>query len=300
METPFSAWPWLWWSVLVTINVVNLLVAAVIFWKSATSDDPSHARYRKRMRVLGLVFVAVAAYRSVFVSSYLEQLAWFDTLANSSLLIRTLAIFAELSFAGLFMLAMLQVNQDVPAPEQSRPNRFMSFLYTKSPFVLFGCIFAAQFFATTALINKVELLFAIEETLWAIGFLSVLPLAVHQLRRVRAVKDQAFSGRLKMLNAFTVINTLWCGLYSCYALFYHLTIEYWPHVIRDMQAGNVVVRTGVSAVRDAFLVVNMTRDYNAWGGIGFLIWHTFYFSVCVWIVLFLMSGPRLLPRKETP
>jgi hypothetical protein len=46
------------------------------------------------MRVLGLVFLGVAFCRSIFVASYLEQLAWFNSLLNSSLLIRFLAIFA--------------------------------------------------------------------------------------------------------------------------------------------------------------------------------------------------------------
>jgi hypothetical protein len=51
---------------------------------------------------------------------------------------------------------------------------------------------------------------------------------------------------------------------------------------------------GIQAIHDAFLIVHETKDLNAWGGIGFVVWHTGYFSICVWIVLFLMTGPRLL------
>jgi len=53
-------------------------------------------------------------------------------------------------------------------------------------------------------------------------------------------------------------------------------------------------RFGMQAIRDAFLVVHATHDLSAWGGLGFVVWHTGYFSICVWIVLFLMTGPRLL------
>ena len=49
---------------------------------------------------------------------------------------------------------------------------------------------------------------------------------------------------------------------------------------------------------DALLVVNETKDLSEWGDIGFLIWHSGYFSICVWIVLFLMRGPRLLRSKD--
>ena len=63
---------------------------------------------------MGLIFTLVALYRSIFVSRYLYQYAWFDTLANSSLLIRTFAWAAELSFSGLIALAMLKFSADMP------------------------------------------------------------------------------------------------------------------------------------------------------------------------------------------
>ena len=116
----------------------------------------------------------VGAYRAVFVSRYLYQFAWFDVLANSSLLIRFLAIFAELSFAGLFAYAMLRFSKDMPSKNQT--NLALNFIESKSPYLLFVCIFTAQFFATTATINKNNTLFAIEETLWTVGvFVDIAP-----------------------------------------------------------------------------------------------------------------------------
>lgn len=53
-------------------------------------------------------------------------------------------------------------------------------------------------------------------------------------------------------------------------------------------------RSGLQAILDALLIVHETKDLNVWGGMGFVIWHTGYFSICVWIVPFLMTGPRLL------
>ena len=94
------SWAWNWWSALVVINVVNLVVCGVLFSRSRNSDDREHAYYLKLMRSFGAIFIVVALYRSIFVSSYLNQLAWFDTIANSSLLIRSFAIFAEISFAS--------------------------------------------------------------------------------------------------------------------------------------------------------------------------------------------------------
>lgn len=137
-----------------------------------------------------MIFVSVALYRSIFISSYLEQLAWFDSLANSSLLIRSLVFFAELSFAGLFMFAMLRVSQDLGL-YSSEKKHFIDVIISRAPKFLFFCIFIAQ-----------------------------------------------------------------------------------------------------------FLLMNETKNLNQWGGIGFVIWYTGYFSICVWIVLFLMRAPRVLSSKD--
>jgi len=293
MDSLSGFWPWQWWSIMVAINALSFSIGLYIFWRSLNTVDDGRVKYLKVMRILGLVFIAVALYRSVFVSSYLEQLAWFDSLANSSLLIRGLAFFAELSFAGLFTLAMLQVNKDVPASVEGKVGGLQDFFYKKAPYVFFACLFIAQFFATTALVTKLELLFAIEETLWGIAFLVITPLAIFQLRSVYTMQDS--DGNLKMLRAFTWMNASWCLLYCSYSVFYHLPIEYWPHVIENLKTTGVVMNTGFSALQDAFFIVNETKDFNEWGGVGFLIWHSGYFSICVWMVLFLMSGPRKLP-----
>lgn len=293
MDTPFSAWPWTWWAVLVAMNVLSFFICCIVFFRSSRLVETSSEHYRKRMRTLGLVFVSVGLYRSVFVSSYYGQLAWFDSLANSSLIIRSFAFFAELSFAGLFMLAMLQFNKDIPAVKNPNRGWLMRFIHSYSPYAILACIFTAQFFATTALIFKIELFFAIEETLWGLAFLSVLPLALIQLRRAYAPNADVNSGKLKSLKIFATMNAAWCVIYCSYSVLYHLPIELWPHVIEQLNAGHFAMKSGWSAVSDALWIVNETKDYKVWGGLNFVIWHSGYFSISVWMVLFLMSGPRL-------
>ena len=105
--TPDIAWAWPWWSAMVTVNIINLIVCLTISRRitcSAGGFSNITDQYQKNMLVMGLIFTMVGAYRAVFVSRYLYQFAWFDVLANSSLLIRFLAIFAELSFAGLSLI----------------------------------------------------------------------------------------------------------------------------------------------------------------------------------------------------
>jgi len=292
MSNPNTDWAWPWWTVMVTINILNLIVCFLIFRKTMLPNDESEILYRKRMRVMGLIFTLVGAYRAVFVSRYFYQMAWFDSILNSSLLIRIFAIFAELSFSGLIAFSLLQVNKEVPEKKKSNPNGINLFFTEYSPYFLIGCIFIAQFFATSALIIKSNTLFAIEESLWSLGFIAVLPLTIIQLRRVYAIKDKDATKKLKMLRQSTVLIAAWCIIYCSYGLFYHLPLESWPYAFEQIKTGLPTIKTGFGAIKDAFLIVHDSKEYSDWG-FGFLFWHSAYFSVCVWIAIFLMRAPRL-------
>ncbi len=293
MSSSCTDWAWPWWTVIVMINAVNLVVCAVVYRRSLNPKDGSDAAYRKRMRIMGVIFTLVAVYRAIFVSRYTPQLAWFDSLANSSLLIRMFAVAAELSFSGLIALAMLRVNHDLPADDTANANKVKLFMTTKSPYVLMTCIFLAQFFATSGLITKNQTLFAIEETLWTLGFLAVLPLAILQVRRVYAIKDAETVAQFKMLRQSAVLIAAWCVFYCCYGLFYHLPFETWAGAIEQTRTGLPVIKTGASAIADAFMIVHESKAYSDWG-FGFLLWHSAYFSICVWISIFLMQAPRII------
>lgn len=296
MSISSLVFPWPWWSVMVFVSFVNLVICALVFIRSLKPRDGIDSKYRIWMRVMGVIFTVVGAYRSVFVSRYHTQFAWFDTLANSSLLIRTFAMLAELSLSGLIALAMLRFNKSLPAKEGANSNKFISFFTTKTPYVLVISIFLAQFFAFGATITKLHVLWAIEETLWGIGFLSILPLAIVQLRRAFLIKEQEVKQRMKMLRISAIVIAVWCVIYVCYSVVYHLP-SYWVAVINQFQSGPLDAQTGLSAIIDAFMIVNVTRAYSDWG-FGFLLWHSAYFSVCVWISIFLMQAPRPLETAK--
>jgi hypothetical protein len=291
-----SLWPWPWWSAMVFINLCNLMLCIKYFRESSTAID-GHTAYVRWMRVMGLIFTLVALYRSVFVSRYLYQYGWFDSLANSSLIIRSLAWGAELSFAGLVAFAMLRFNKDMPQVNQGA-SRPLSQYERLAPYSLIACIFLAQFFATGGLITKSRLMFAIEETLWSVGFLSILPLAIIQLRRAFPSGQESPAPGLGMLRTFSVVNVSWCSIYCTYGLIYHLPTEYWATAFEQLETGVPALKTGASAVVDAFRIVNVTHNYADWG-FGFVLWHSSYFSVCVWISIFLMRAPRYRQLPST-
>jgi len=275
---------------MVSINIVNSVICVVIYKRSLSQKDEKNLTYRKRMRIMGVIFTLVALYRSIFVSKYSSQLAWFNSIANSSLLIRSIATVAELSFSGLIALAMLQFNKYLPSTDDSRNNKFKSFVTTKSPYILVASIFVAQFFDTSCVITKFELLGAISETFWSIGFLAILPLAIMQVHLAFSIKDKAVIERLRKVRDATIIIAAWCVIYCIYGLFFHLP-GLWTSAINQLETGVPPIKTGPSAVRDAFMIVHVTREYSDWG-FNFLLWHSAYFTLLVWISLFLMQAPR--------
>jgi len=284
-----NLWPWPWWGVMVFINIFNIIFCLKFFRESSRAPD-GQTTYLRWMRFMGLTFTLVALYRSVFVSRYLYQYAWFDTLANSSLIIRTFAWAAELSFAGLIAFAMLRFNKDMPKNNRG-DSHLLSQYERHAPWALITCIFLAQFFATGGLITKSRLLFAIEESLWSLGFFSILPLAIMQFRRAFQWGQKSQSPGRSMLRTFCIVNLGWCLIYCTYALIYHLPTEYWATAFEQLETGIPPIRTDISAVIDAFYIVNVNHSYADWG-FGFVLWHSAYFSVCVWLAIFLMRAPR--------
>ena len=294
-------WTWAttWWSIVLMISVINLAIGIYIFIQSR-KEKTSKMNYRKMMAITGLIFLSVAMYRSIFISRYLTQLAWFDSFLNSSLLIRSFAVFAEISLAFLIMNGLLHFNKEFEISEKFKNSTLLQFFINKAPRLLLILIIVAQPFAYGGLFFKLRILFAIEETLWGIGFLLIIPLVLIQVKMMFSLKDKSLKQSYVLYRMMTMILALFSVGYVFYSLFYHLPIEYWPAAIDQvrMATPEPEITFSFQAIWDSLVVINPTRDYDAWGGMGFVIWQTGYFTICGWIALILMSGPRILTNKK--
>jgi len=268
----------LWHTVTVVVSAANFILGALLlFGLFRKKIEPDNAKYALLLRLLGLVFVAVALYRSIFVSSYQNRLAWYDTVLNSPFLIRSLAFFAELCFNGMIAAILLKMGGEMNLAGDSKLARAAA----KLPLAGFACIFAAQFFAYAALVAQYKTALAIEETLWALAFFSYAPPVVLGLREAKR-RPAAFRG----YKAFLLVMAVWCAGYLLFQCVGALPLHY-AHIAQD--AGLVVPP---DALRTAIYGYTQTRDFAAWGGISFFIWHTGYFSLCSWMALLFMTAPR--------
>jgi hypothetical protein len=131
------------------------------------------------------------------------------------------------------------------------------------------------------------------ETLWGIGFLSVLPLAIIQLRRVLSIKDKEQAERLRRMKYSAIIIATWCVMYCMYRWIFTLP-GMWARSLARIEAGLPPLKTGLEAIIDVLGIRTRTSlEYSDWG-FGFLIWHSAYFSILTWITIFLMQAPRPL------
>ena len=275
-----TAWAIPWYMTMVIVNVMGLVYCAVVYKRSLIPRDGKDSTYRKWMRIMGIIFAVVSAYRaiSVWATPYTFRIP--NTLA-------------EVSFAGLIAYAMLRFNTYLPATDDARANKFMSFI-KKTPYILVACIVIAQPLDTWDNISGFVIGGTIMETLWGIGFLSVLPLAIIQLRRVSSIKDKEAKERLRILKYSAIIIVTWCVVYCMYRWIFTLP-SMWISAFEQLEAGLPPLETGLQAIIDALGIrTRPSLEYSDWG-FSFLIWHSAYFSICTWISIFLMKAPR--PRE---
>ena len=83
---------------MVAINVVNVVPSVLVYRKNRLLKDTRDVKYQRWMLAMGFIFTLVGFYRSIFVTSYGRRYGWFDTILNSTGVVRTMAMFAELSF----------------------------------------------------------------------------------------------------------------------------------------------------------------------------------------------------------
>jgi len=273
----------IWWAAMVAIGAVNFLAAGYIVCKSLkwNKAEPESAKIFSLLRVCVMVFVSVAMYRTVFVSSYPDRMVWFDSMFNSPFVIRCLATFAELSAVTIVAAALRKLHKEYDLAGTMKRKKTGA-LFARAPLISVACIFTAQFFAFTGLITQYVWPFAIEELLWAVAFICFVPLVLLGLGQIK-------SGGITKKNqtVFLRIMALWCVGYLAFQIFYALPFMYFLEIARDM--GKAVP---ADALRTAIFGYTVKRGFQDWGGIGFIIWHSAYFSITTWIYLLAFMAAR--------
>jgi len=267
---------------MVAVGMANFLAAAFIVCKSLkwSKTEPESKKTFSLLRACVVVFAAVAAYRTVFVSSYPDRMVWFDSMWNSPFLIRCLAACAEMSAVTIVAVTLLRLNRQYEISGRK--------LFSKAPIISMICIFAAQFFAFGGLVTQYTTLFGIEEFLWMFAFLCFVPLVFLGLRKIKT--GGIAQGRQKL---FFRVMAVWLVGYLAFQIFYALPFMYFFEM-----AGDIGKAVPPGALRAAIFDFTVQRGFHEWGGIGFMIWHSAYFAVTTWVYLFAFMAARKPYEKK--
>ena len=283
----------IWWTVMVAVNLVSVIVYFILYRKSVATDrfEIINAGYKKIMRNAGAVFVCVSMYRSIFVCSYPNRLVWFDSMMNSPFIIRIFATFAEISFALLVMVPVLHLNKEMPLKCRFARTRAGHFMVYKMPYLTFICLFTAQFCAYGGLFTQHLTLFAIEETLWTLGFFASFPAALCHL--IDVFKHYKNDRTVRLIKLHLILLCVYTVGYLIYQIGFSLPFTYYSQLAADLAKPHLY---GMEAIRNGIFAYTPCRDFETWGGIGFFIWHSGYFSICTWMNIVYAMAPRKLRR----
>ena len=114
--------------------------------------------------------------------------------------------------------------------------------------------------------------------LWGVAYVSMIPLI---LARLKLSKKHGLDANQRL---FLIVMAMWCVGYSIFQFGYGLPFIH----MNDMTLEAIVMPE--NALSQSIHGFTATRDFQTWGGIGFMIWHSAYFSICSWLVLIFMGS----------
>jgi len=231
---------------MIIVTSIEFLVALHIVRKYSIQK-----KYANSLQATAAVIISfVAVYRSVFPVQYGERKVWANTPANSPLTIRLIALLAEVSVSvtlGWTYSRALPHSITV----QAGAGAFTMLLVM------------AQGFATGGTLTAINLLFAIEETLW---FTAALMLLLPTYKLYCQQQSRSFA-------------SVMCGVLAIYLCFETYTVY-------KLWTGNL----GKLSDLPFDSTTNVVKDLDGWG-LEFILWSSGYFTGLTALVIWLVKLP---------
>ena len=254
-------------NLLALFNIFLLGYTYNLFKKKQTEYSKTVFRIRRSHFILAAIYVFGCGFRSVLPREDLMRIVMVDSWISSIVIGRSVATIAELSFAAQWALILFEAGKGTN-------NRFA--LTTSK--IIVPIIIIAECFSWYACTTTNYIGSSVEESLWAvaatitiIGFIKVRPHYINQQK--------------KFLTAGIIVGLL----YVCYMVFVDVP-NYVNHWIHDEAMRKTYSSFGQGLIEVATQWTEI-RTFEVWQYA--MIWMTLYFSVAVWISLFIVNSPVL-------
>ena len=264
----------LWWTLLCTVSVVNVLglsLSAPALKRRNPLLPPDVYATRRLQFILSAGYVLGCAYRSALPVYDVQRLCLFDSWMSSVIVGRTVATIAELCFVTQWALLL----HETAKAADSQIGKTAA--WTIVPMIAVAETFSWYSVLTTSNIGHV-----VEESLWGIsaallvaGLASIWPRSSNALRPY----------------------LLGCSAVGMAYVWYMFTVDvpmYWSRWALDEAGGRLYlsVPQGVADASERWVVSHQWQDWKSE-----VVWMSLYFSVAVWLSIALIHAPFFGKQK---
>eukprot|EP00756_Hemistasia_phaeocysticola_P040479 Hpha_TRINITY_DN16866_c2_g1::TRINITY_DN16866_c2_g1_i1::g.150393::m.150393 len=271
----WNGWLWVWYACMVTVCCVGNIVLLTYAWRKTSSPESTYA---KVMRVLAVPWVVNCAWRSVFVSLYLQREVFWDTILNAIIVDRGFACVGELAWVGQAALALCFIDRELTPGGRKwvqASGVLAVFIYGVAECVSYYNV------ATTN-----EFFCAVEVNLDGLSYLVMLPAVLKLL--CECPKHTSARTYLNVMFFVTILYPIWN------------TFIYGPMYIQRWkvdQAAHKQYFTFWEGIKDAATRRIETHRLADWQQDMF--WMTMYFSIGAWSGILLMWAPKVGKAAKT-
>jgi hypothetical protein len=264
-----------WWCALSGIALFNLVLLFFAYRKYLQNNEKQRTsilKIRKYQFYLASLYTLGCGFRSILPRADLRRVVLVDHWISAVVIGRTVATIAELSFVLQWSFLLYEIG-----------------IHTKNKTILhlakwpFPIIVIAETFSWYACTTSNYLGTIIEESLWAVAaFITLYGLI---LARADYVKEQLRFIKLAIAAAIGYI-------------IYMVFVDVPAYVFKwlDQQENNLLypsISEGLAEITNYWVY---SRQYLDWQ--YEMLWMTLYFSVAVWMSIYLINAPKLDQLKS--
>lgn len=260
----------IWWRLLSFIAAFNICLLIYSYLK-LKGKLPMVSDQLKRIRnwqfLLAAIYTLGCGFRSILPRGDIRRIVLYDHWISSVAIGRSVATIAELSFVAQWCFILYEAGIHTG-------NKTLLKI-AKWPFFL---IVVAEMFSWYACTTTNYIGSVVEESLWAVAAAVTLYGFVIARKYYTKAQRHFFSAGI-MASALYVV--------------YMVTVDV-PNYVRGWLAGKAngkVYSTLVEGFREVATEWRLTRSYVDWQ--YEFVWMTLYFSLAVWISIYIVNGPFL-------
>ena len=292
MESSSEVITRIWWFSLSTIGIINVTIALRIFLFSKSKYQPI-TKNEKAVQICGLIYSICCAFRSILPRLDVERVCMYDTWLSYIAIGRTVAFIAEVSFAyqlssilSELSLGLIKEYEKYQCIKDTEKGLF--FIHKVISQIQFWMLVIANLFCWTSVITTNQIFHAIEESLWMLS--ALLLFISYSFIRFKANNLQQNYPKFQIpndiLNLFYVILFL-TPIYILFMIFFDIPMYYHRWLLDESIDRKYL--DFISGVFDSFQCREVTKSFDFWK--NEMPWMSGYFSVAVWISIWLMRSP---------